>query len=69
MGDDHGIYSWDNTLVMESLDGETFWVGCGWFFLGGRGVEEETSGHVQEGRFSLDDTCFQKLLVYVVLSY
>ena len=29
MGDAHGIYSWDNTLVMGSLDSESFWVGSG----------------------------------------
>ena len=26
--------SCDNALVMVSLDGDAFWVGCGWFFLG-----------------------------------
>ena len=35
--------------------GRRFWVGCGWFFLVGAGGEEKAPGHVQQGRFSLDD--------------
>jgi hypothetical protein len=39
------------------FDGETSWVGCGCFFLvTGRGGEEKVTGHVQQGRFSLNDT-------------
>ncbi len=37
------------------LDGKEFWVGCGCFFLVGVGGKEKTSGHVHQGRFSLDD--------------
>jgi hypothetical protein len=35
----HGIYSWVNTLLMGSLDGEVSWVGCGWVFFGGTGFQ------------------------------
>ena len=42
MGTVHGIYPWDSALVRRSLDGEAFWVGCGWFFLGGTGEEKKT---------------------------
>ena len=50
-----------------SLYGEVFWVGCGWFFLGGWGGEEETPGHVHQGHFSLDDTRFQTAPSYLTL--
>jgi hypothetical protein len=41
------------------LMGRRFWVGChGMVFLVGTGGEEKASGHVQQGRFSLDDTRF-----------
>ena len=63
MGTVYGIYPWVSTLVMGRFDGGAFWVGCGSFFFGSLGDdgggEEKTSGHVQQGRFSLDDTCFQ----------
>ena len=65
MGTDHGICPWDITLVMGIFDGWTFWVGCGWFFFGSLGKdgdgEEKTTGHVYQGRFSLDNVsrCFQ----------
>jgi hypothetical protein len=44
----------DEELLMVSR----FWVGCGWFFWSGRGGEEKATGHVQQGRFSLDDARF-----------
>jgi hypothetical protein len=28
------------------------------FFLDGTGGEEKSTGHVRQGRFSLDDVCF-----------
>ncbi len=37
MGTDYGIYPWVGTLVMGNLMERRFWVGCGWFFLGGPG--------------------------------
>ena len=42
MGSAHGIYPWDSTLVRRSLDGETYWVCCGCFFLGGTGEGTRT---------------------------
>ncbi len=53
------------------FDGESFGVGCGWVFkdLVGQGGQEKTLGHVQQGRFSLDDTCFQTdpfFMLYII---
>jgi hypothetical protein len=60
-----GGRSWDLSLGHHngegSLDGEAFWVGCGWFFLGGTGGEEETPGHVQQGRFFAGRNAFSKI--------
>ena len=42
MGAVHGIYPWDRSLVRRSLDGEAFWVGCEFFFLGGEGEGKRT---------------------------
>ncbi len=51
MGDTHEIYPWGNALVRRSLDGEEFWVGCGFFSWGGGGGEEDSSGQVLQSRF------------------
>ena len=50
-------------------DGETFLGGLWMVFLGGQGGEEKTSGHVQHGRFLLDDTRFQTFpffMLYII---
>ena len=40
-----GDYLWGLSLGQSTgdgkFDGETFWVGCGWFFLGGAGGGRE----------------------------
>jgi hypothetical protein len=51
------------------LEGESCWVGCGWVSWVGRGGEERASGHVQQGRFSLDDTRFQTETFFYVIYY
>ena len=35
----------------------------------GRGGKEKSAGHVQQGRFSLDDTCFQTDPFFNVIYY
>ena len=62
----NGIYPWDNVLVRRSLDGEAFWVGCGWFFLGGRGRGKGNSRSRTTESFSQDDTRFRTSLFYVI---
>jgi hypothetical protein len=52
---------WDLSLGHTGdgkFDGETFWVGCGWFFWSGRGGGREDVRTRQQGRFSLDDARF-----------
>ncbi len=49
-----GDYLWKLSLGRTGdgkFDGETFLVGCGWFFWKGRGEEEESSGHVNRVGF------------------
>jgi hypothetical protein len=65
--------SWDLSLGHRigdgKFDGKSFWVGCGWVFFVGRRGEEETPDHVQWGRFSFDDTCFQTVpffMLYII---
>jgi hypothetical protein len=60
-----GDYLWDLSLgrstVDGKFDGETFLCRLWMVFLGGSGGvrgEENASGHVQQGRFSLDDSRF-----------
>jgi hypothetical protein len=54
-GSTDGDCLWDLSLGQctdeGKFDGETFWVGCGCFFLGGRGKGRGTPGHVQLRRF------------------
>jgi hypothetical protein len=58
MGTTYGVYPWVSALVMGNLMGRRFgWVVDVFFWAGWRG-EEKASGHVQQGRFSLDDTRF-----------
>ena len=65
--------SWDLSLGHRigdgKFDGKSFWVGCGWVFFVGRRGGEETPDHVQWGRFSFDDTCFQTVpffMLYII---
>jgi hypothetical protein len=62
---------WDLSLGRCTGDGkfygETFLGRLWMFFCEGRGGEEKESGHVQDGRFSLDDTrCQTDQFFYIV---
>ncbi len=50
-----GYCPWNLSLGQRTgdgkFDGEAFWVGCGCFFLGGRGRGRGTPGHVLPRRF------------------
>jgi hypothetical protein len=67
-----GTALWDLSLGRHTsdgkFDGESFWVGCGCFFLGGgRGGEEELQG-TYCNLFSQDDVRFQTALfmLYII---
>jgi hypothetical protein len=68
MGTVHGIYPWVSALVMRNLMGRHFWVGCGCFFLGGRGRGRGTPGHVMSSRFR-KTTRVPNNPVYVIYYY
>jgi hypothetical protein len=58
MGTVQGVYSWGSALGDGDLMRRCFRVDCGCFSWGGGGGKEKASGHVQQGRFSLDDVRF-----------
>jgi hypothetical protein len=61
-GDCQGIYPWVSTLVMGNLMGRRFWVGRGFFFLGG-GKRNSRVRNVET--FSQDDASSKQTCVYV----
>ena len=73
MGPSMGSVLKGNTFGDGSLDGQTFWVGCGWDFLISFGKdgdgEEEMLGPMCQGFFSLYDPCFQTVKWNEVLNY
>jgi hypothetical protein len=64
---------WDLSLGQCTGDGkfdwEVFWVGCGWFFLGGGGEGEEELQDTYCSLFSQDDARFQTALFMLYIIY
>jgi hypothetical protein len=52
--------------VMGHLDGETFWVGCGWFFLTGRGGGRENTRSHSAGSFFGRHVFSNRSIFYVI---
>jgi hypothetical protein len=64
-----GDCPWDLSLGKRTgdgkFDGETFWVGCGWFFGGGRGRPRGTPRHVLLRCFHSSKQPFLCYILYV----
>jgi hypothetical protein len=73
IGFSDGDCLWDLSLGQCTGDGkfdwEVFWVGCGWFFLGGGGEGDEELQDTYCSLFSQDDARFQTALFMLYIIY